>query len=63
MITVIPDKNYFLAKENGYPSLDYNELAKLLTKQMDYAKYIDIYPRLELDDYYRTDTRRKKSLI
>lgn len=62
-VTVVPDKNYFLAKENGYPSLDYNELAELLTKQMDYAKYIDIYPMLELSDYYRTDTHWRQEKI
>lgn len=62
-VTVVPDKNYFLAKENGYPSLDYNELAEMLTKQMDYAKYIDIYPMLELADYYRTDTHWRQEKI
>lgn len=62
-VTVVPDKNYFLAKENGYPALDYGELAEMLTKQMDYAKYIDIYPMLELSDYYRTDTHWKQEKI
>lgn len=62
-VTVVPDKNYFLAKENGYPSLDYNELAAMLTKQMDYAKYIDIYPMLELADYYCTDTHWRQEKI
>ncbi len=62
-VTVVPDKNYFLAKENGFPSLDYGELAELLTKQMDYAEYIDIYPMLELSDYYRTDTHWRQEKI
>ena len=62
-VTVVPDKNYFLAKENGYPAIDYNELAEMLTKQMDYAKYLDIYPMLELTDYYRTDTHWRQEKI
>ena len=62
-VTVVPDKNYFLAKQNGFPSLDYNELSEMLTKQMDYAKYIDIYPMLELSDYYRTDTHWRQEKI
>ncbi len=62
-VTVVPDKNYFLAEQNGFPSLDYNELAEMLTKQMDYAKYIDIYPMLELSDYYRTDTHWRQEKI
>ena len=62
-VTVVPDKNYFLAEENGFPSLDYNELAEMLTKQMDYAKYLDIYPMLELADYYRTDTHWRQEKI
>lgn len=62
-VTVVPDKNYFLAEKNGYPALDYNELADMLTKQMNYAEYIDIYPMLELADYYRTDTHWKQEKI
>ena len=62
-VTVVPDKNYFLAKENGYPSLDHDELANMLTKQMDYAKYLNIYPMLELSDYYRTDTHWRQEKI
>ena len=55
-VSVIPDKNYFLAEQNGYPSIDYSELTSRLVNKMDYAEYIDIYPLLELTDYYHTDT-------
>lgn len=62
-VAIIPDKNYFLAEENGYPALDYSRLTELLTGQMEYARYIDIFPMLELSDYYRTDTHWRQEKI
>lgn len=62
-VSVIPDKNYFLAEKNGYPALDYAELTAQLTGQMDFAEYIDIFPLLELSDYYRTDTHWRQEKI
>ena len=62
-VSVIPDKNYFLAEKNGYPALDYSRLTELLTSQMEYAEYIDIFPLLELSDYYRTDTHWRQESI
>lgn len=62
-VSVIPDKNYFLAEQNGYPSIDYSELTSRLVNKMDYAEYIDIYPLLELTDYYRTDTHWRQEKI
>lgn len=54
-LSVIPDKNYFMAEKNGYPSIDYNDLTRSLCAEMEYAKYIDIMNLLELSDYYHTD--------
>lgn len=62
-VSVIPDKNFFLAEKNGYPALDYAELTAQLTGQMDFAEYIDIFPLLELSDYYRTDTHWRQEKI
>ena len=62
-VSIIPDKNYFLAEQNGYPALDYSELTEKLTSQMEYAEYIDIFPLLELSDYYRTDTHWRQEKI
>lgn len=62
-VSVIPDKNYFLAEKNGFPALDYAELTAQLTGQMDFAEYIDIFPLLELSDYYRTDTHWRQEKI
>ena len=62
-VSVVPDKNCFLAEKNGYPAIDYTKLVKLLTENMDFADYIDIFPLLELSDYYRTDTHWRQEKI
>lgn len=62
-VTVVPDKNLFLAEKNGYPAMDYAKLVKLLTENMKFAEYIDVFPMLELSDYYRTDTHWKQEKI
>lgn len=54
-LSVIPDKNYFLAPAGGYPMMDYAALVKDLKGQMDFAEYIDIFDDLSLEDYYETD--------
>lgn len=61
---LIPDKNYFLAEENGYPSLDYEVLYGAYKDSMkDMAEYVEILPYLELEDYYRTDTHWRQECI
>lgn len=63
-LSIIPDKNYFMAEEGGYPHLDFDELIDSLTAQTEYAEYIDIFPTLALEDYYRTDTHwRQEKLL
>ena len=54
--SVIPDKNYFLAADNGYPAMDYSAMLERLYAGLDEFTYIDIFPLLQLEDYYRTDT-------
>lgn len=55
-LTIIPDKNYFFAKEYGYLSPDYEGLTARAIYALPEAEYIDLYDTLELEDYYRTDT-------
>ena len=62
-ISVIPDKNYFLAQENGYPSIDYGQFFDCVKKYTDFAAYIDISHLLELSDYYATDTHWRQEEI
>lgn len=62
-LSVIPDKNYFTARENGYLSIDYDEFISHLQGNMDFAEYIDIISLLELSDYYYTDTHWRQEEI
>lgn len=62
-LSIIPDKNYFLAAANGYPALDYDYLLSYMQQQCSYMSYIDIFPLLELDDYYRTDSHWRQECI
>ncbi|MBR5217587.1 MAG: hypothetical protein IKV68_04430, partial [Oscillospiraceae bacterium] len=57
----IPDKNYFLAEENGFPVMDYDALVQL-AQGID-GQYIDIFPLLSIDDYYRTDSHWRQERI
>lgn len=59
-VSVVPDKGYFLAEENGYPSMDYEALFEQVKNGMPYAKYIDITKKLSIEDYYKTDTHWKQ---
>ncbi len=61
---VVPDKNYFMAEENGYPSMDYARLMELLQASVpDALTYIDLFSVLSLEDYYRTDTHWRQECI
>ena len=44
-VAVIPDKNAFLARQNGYPAYDPADLSALLAQSMPYASMIDLTPR------------------
>lgn len=61
---VIPDKNAFLARQNGYPAYDPADLSALLAQSMPYASMIDLTPALTLDSYYHTDLHwRQEELL
>lgn len=60
----IPDKNYFLAAENGYPSLDYAGLFRKFADGMEFAQSIDLTDTLTLESFYRTDIHwRQEALL
>lgn len=61
--SIIPDKNYFIAKENGYMAMDYESLTKLMNDNVNDINYIDIFHLLELEDYYKTDIHWKQDKI
>ena len=62
-VAVIPDKNAFLARQNGYPAYDPADLSALLAQSMPYASMIDLTPALSLDSYYHTDLHWRQEQI
>jgi hypothetical protein len=63
-ISIIPDKGYFLAEQNGYLSMDYDEFVQKMTESVEFAEYIDIFGSLSIEDYYKTDTHwRQEQLV
>lgn len=62
-LSVIPDKNAFLAEETGHLSFDYDVFYETVRNSNTFAKYIDIAPLLSLDDYYSTDTHWRQEEI
>ncbi len=61
--SVIPDKNYFTAPENGYLHIDYDDLIQQMSDDMEFARYIDIFDTLDISDYYKTDTHWRQEKI
>ena len=61
--SIIPDKNRFIAKKNGYPALDYEGFEERMRLKLPFMKYIDVSNLLSADDYYRTDTHWKQENI
>ena len=61
--TIVPDKNYFVAKEHGYLHLDYDKLISIMKNNTNNMKYIDITKDLKISDYYRTDLHWKQENI
>lgn len=63
LMTVIPDKGYYLAEDNGYPAMDYDALITRMREGMPWAEYVDITGLLSAEDYYRTDTHWRQEAI
>ena len=62
--SIIPDKNYVLAKEHGYLAMDYEKLFGMLDSDFGSMEKIDILHLLTLDDYYTTDLHwRQENLL
>ena len=56
--TIIPDKNYFI--NNGNLKLNYNKLQDMMKNNLSNINYINIFDKLTLDNYYKTDTHWKQ---
>ena len=61
--SIVPDKSYFLAEQNGYLSLDYAEFFEMMQGKTDFMEYIDITGLLSIEDYYKTDTHWRQEQI
>lgn len=62
--SIIPDKNYYIAKQNGYPSADYNKFVGTIKSSTNKnMKYIDLFGVLNVDDYYATDLHWRQEKI
>lgn len=62
-LVMVPDKNYYLAENNGYLSMDYGELFSYVTEAAPYMKNIKIEDLLSAEDYYLTDTHWRQEKI
>ena len=54
-LSIIPDKNTYLADAGNYPSLDYSVITDKVRNELGFD-YIDIFPLLDYTDYYKTDS-------
>lgn len=61
--SIIPDKNYFVAEQSGYLSIDYSELERIMMENLENMIYIDISDSLTVDDYYRTDVHWRQERL
>ena len=61
-VAVIPDKNYYLA-DKQYPILDYARLDEMIQAEIPSVQKINLYDKLHLEDYYRTDLHWKQEKI
>lgn len=52
---IIPDKNYYVAAQNGYPSMDYARLFSLVRETLLTPEEVPLADLLGAEDYYRTD--------
>ena len=61
--SIIPDKNVFLAEQNGYLAYDYEQMQSYFESNLSNMTYIDIAELLSIEDFYYTDTHWKQENI
>ncbi len=62
-VSVIPDKNYYLAQNNSFPTVDYDKIFAEVQSQTAWGQYIDMTGILSLDNFYATDTHWKQETL
>jgi len=61
--SIIPDKNAYASEIYNYPHTDYDKMVSIMNQTVENAKYLELFLKLSLDDYYRTDTHWKQNCI
>lgn len=61
--SLIPDKGFFLAEQNGYPAMDYGAMETTYREGLPWANYVGIQDLLSAESYYRTDTHWRQEQI
>ncbi len=62
LFTVVPDKGYYLAEQNGHLSMDYDAVSSAMAS-LSWAEHIDIRDLLSKQDYYFTDTHWRQERL
>ena len=63
LFSLVPDKGYYLAEENGYPRMDYETMFDAF-RELPWAEYVELTDVLQAGSYYRTDTHwRQETLL
>ena len=62
-LSIVPDKGYYLADANGYPTLNYEDLVAQIRSCIPFDQYVDLFSVLKLDDYYRSDTHWRQEQL
>lgn len=63
-LAIIPDKNYYIAQESGYPYIDFDTFTETFRAGMgERVQYIDLKEQLSLDNYYLTDTHWRQETL
>ncbi len=60
---IVPDKNCYLAEEAGVLHMDYDEFFAAVREATAFANHIELRDKLNIDDYYHTDTHWRQERI
>lgn len=59
--TIVPDKNYFVNENNL--KLDYQKMKDIMSYNLGWAQYIEIFDCIDLSSYYNTDSHWRQEKL
>lgn len=62
-LSIIPDKNFFLAEKSGHLSIDYEAMIQMVSDGLPMAEYVEITAQVEEEDFYTTDQHWRQEKI